>query len=113
MTYTEFYDYIDSMADDIMDNREYWDEDTLGDVIHEHCDDSQYVIYNGMAWDLVSYFRMNHWDTYSIAEDEVSSMGFEWDGETDRLMCWLSYQLISNALNEELQERLEALEVAA
>ena len=61
-----------SYADDIMAEREYWDEDDLYDIAAEHADGSEYVIYHSKAHDFV---RALPSDVQSDAEDQVADCG--------------------------------------
>ena len=49
----EIAQYVDSIAQDIMAEREHWDADDLHDIAHEHADGSQYVIYYALAHEFV------------------------------------------------------------
>jgi len=98
-----YYKYIESIADDIMSNREHWDEDCLQDVISEHCDSSQLVIYYSQAHDFIKWLS---YDVQGHAEDMVADC---YGGEYldyNKQASLIAYFALEQMLSEELQERL-------
>jgi hypothetical protein len=45
ITIKDIREYVSTIADDIMNEREHWSEDDLQDIISEHADGSRFVIY--------------------------------------------------------------------
>ena len=99
-----YWKYIESLADGIMSEREYWHEDCLQDIIHEHCDGSQLVIYHSQAHAFIKWLPV---DVQGHAEDMVADC---YGGEYldyDRQASLIAYFALEQMLTEELQERLE------
>ena len=105
-----YYKYIESLADDIMSNREYWDEDCLQDVIHEHCDSSQLVIYYSQAHDFIKWLP-NYVECHS--EDMVADCSCGEYMDYDKQASLIAYFALEQMLSEELQERLSKEEEVA
>ncbi len=67
----DFDSYIDSLCDDVWFNYKHDlnDQDDWHDIAHELADNSQYVIYYGMSWDLVTMMRHADSALFKDAED--------------------------------------------
>ena len=105
-----YYKYIESIVDDIMSNREHWDDDCLQDVISEHCDSSQLVIYYSQAHDFIKWLPS---DVQGHAEDMVADC---YGGEYldyDKQASLIAYFALDQMLSEELRDRLEKESEAA
>ena len=105
-----YFKYIESLADDIMNEREHWDEDCLQDIICEHCDSSQLVIYYSQAHDFIKWLPS---DVQGHAEDMVADC---YSGEYldyNKQASLIAYFALEQMLSEELQERLSKEEDAA
>jgi len=98
-----YWKYIESLADDIMNEREHWDEDCLQDVIHEHCDSSQLVIYYSQAHDFIKWLG---YGMQSYAEDMVADCCSGEYMDYDKQASLIAYFALEQMLSEELQERL-------
>jgi len=99
-----YWKYIEGLADDILAEREHWNEDCLQDVISEHCDGSQLVIYHSQAHDFIKWLS---YDVQGHAEDMVADC---YGGEYldyDRQASLIAYFALEQMLSEELQERLQ------
>lgn len=97
MNYAEFNDYIDTLVSDY--DREAYDY--FGDYCHEAADSSQYVIYNGMAWDLVNMIRIADYDLFNDAEIALEGMEFKTLQENITAMAYeIIYQQLSLAIQE-------------
>ena len=73
----DFDNYIDSLCDDVWINykAQLNDQDDWHDIAHELADGSQYVIYYGMAWDLVTMIRRCDFSLFNDAEDSAFDHG--------------------------------------
>lgn len=102
---TENYDeYINSICDDIMAERLHWDEDQLPEIISEHADSSQLVIYYSQAHDFVR--SLSHEDL-CLAEDEYRNC---WGGEFisyGDAATKIAYFALYAKISEEMHNRLE------
>ena len=101
----EFNEYIDILRDDIM--TEYrlgnHDRNDWPDIVHEYADGSQYVIYTGMAWDLVNMVRQCDGDLFDDAE-----RGLEVDVlDVHRIMTIMAYECIYQQLMLALNDAAE------
>lgn len=94
----EFNDYIDLLASEYkLSGHEYFE-----DYCHEAADGSEYVIYNGKAWDLVNMIRVSDYSIYDDAE-------FALDPQPDlqAYITTMAYEMIYQQLSLAIQE-LEA-----
>ena len=99
-----YNEYINSICDDILAERLHWDEDQLPDIISEHADNSQIVIYYSQAHD---FLRSLSSEDLSLAEDEYSSC---WGGEFTSYgdtASKIAYFALCAKINEEINNRLE------
>jgi len=99
-----FYEYINSICDDILAERLHWDEDQLTDIISEHADGSQIVIYYSKAHDFLR--SLSHEDL-SLAEDEYSLC---WGGEFTSygdVASKIAYFALCAKISEEINNRLK------
>ena len=105
-----YWKYIESLADDIMNEREHWEEDCLQDIIQEHCDSSQLVIYYSQAHDFIKWLPS---DVQVHAEDMVADCcGGEYL-DYNKQASLIAYFALEQMLSEELQERLDKESEAA
>jgi len=107
-TMKEFNDYIDILRDDIL--AEYrlgnHDRNDWHDIVHEHADGSQYVIYTGMAWDLVNMVRKCDNDLFQDAQIALDGMGYD-DSDINRSIALLAYECIYQQLMLALNDAVE------
>jgi hypothetical protein len=98
-----YYEYIESIADDIMAEREHWSEDDICDIASQHADSSQLVIYYGQAHDFVRWLPS---DVRNQAEDSVADCFPEF-GSYDETASRIAYFALEQMIIEEVTERLE------
>ena len=98
-----------SYAQDIMAEREYWSEDDLYDICHEHADGSQYVIYYSNAHDFV---RSLSGSEESEAIDWLEDIGCRPDSYDDWAVK-IAYAALHQMIYAEVLEMLENEEEAA
>ena len=109
----EFDNYIDSLCDDIWFNYEHGlnDQDDWHDIAHEVADSSQYVIYYGMAWDLVTMMRHQDSALFNDAEDAAFNWGIEFES-ANQMMTMIAYELIYQAIMLTLNDKFNKQEAA-
>lgn len=105
----EFNEYINLMRDDILteyhlgnNTRNDWP-----DIVHEHADGSQYVIYHAMAWDLVNMVRKCDGALLSDAEmviDDVNPDTMSIYAMMSLLAYECIYQQLMLALNDAVED---------
>ncbi len=98
-----YWQYIEGIADDIMTEREHWSEDDLVDIVSQHADSSQLVIYHGQAHEFVRWLQS---DVRNQAEDSVSDC-FPEHGTYDETASRIAYFALERMIMEEVTERLE------
>ncbi len=105
----EFNEYIDMMRDEIL--TEYRsgnnDRDDWSDIVHEHADGSQYVIYYGMAWELVNMVRKYDYALFEDAQQGLYGLELECS-EVNKAMSILAYEVIYQQLMLALNDSMEA-----
>lgn len=106
---TNYYEYIEAIADDIMAAREHWSEDDICDIANQHADSSQLVIYYGQAHDFVRWLPR---DVRNQAEDSVADCFSEF-GSYDETASRIAYFALEQMIIEEVTERLEKESEAA
>jgi len=91
----DFDNYIDSLCNDVWINykAQLNDQDDWHDIAHELADGSQYVIYYGMAWDLVTMMRQQDYSLYDCAEDSSFNYGVEFES-ANQMMSLIAYEII-------------------
>lgn len=104
-----YYEYVESIADDIMAERDHWSEDDLHDIAHQHADGSQLVIYYSQAHDFVRWLPS---DVRNQAEESVSDC-FPEQGTYDETASRIAYFALEQMIIEEVTERLEKESEAA
>ena len=104
-----YYEYIKTIADDIMNEREYWSEDDLQDIASQHADGSQLVIYHSQAHDFVRWLPS---DVRNQAEDSVADCFPEF-GSYDETASRIAYFALERMIMDEVTERLEKESEAA
>jgi hypothetical protein len=93
--YIEFQDYINMLAADFKDSGlEYGEEYAM-----ECAGSSEYVIYYGKAWELVTLVRDSNYDLYSEGEEYSSDCRSE-STDLDRQMVSVAYWIIYTAVLE-------------
>ena len=105
----EIAQYVDSIAQDIMQEREHWDADDLHDIAHEHADSSQYVIFYAKAHEFVQALdgaERNEAESH-IVDCEMHPESY--DDFAVQITYWALYELIVEAVTEKL-EQVEAEE---
>ena len=95
--------YIEGIADDIMAERDHWSEDDLVDIVSQHADGSQLVIYFGQAHEFVRWLPG---DVRNQAEDSVSDC-FPEQGTYDETASRIAYFALEQMIMKEVTERLE------
>jgi len=104
----EFNEYIDSMRDDILTEYRLGNNtrDDWCDIVHGFADGSQYVIYYGMAWELVNMVRRCDGALFDDAE-----RGLETDGmDLNRIISVLAYECIYQQLMLALNDAIDEME---
>lgn len=102
----EITQYVDSIAQDIMAEREHWDVDDLHDIAHEHADGSQYVIYNAQAHDFVQAL-----DRVERSEAEGSIVDREMLAESyDEFVVQTAYWTLKDMIYIAVTKKLEESE---
>lgn len=106
---TNYYEYINSICDEIMQNAEHWDEHDLLEIAISYANDSQFVLYYSQAHDFVQWLPT---DIRYQAEDEVAdcSSGEYTDYNTlaSRIACFA----LESMIFQEITNRLEKQKVA-
>ena len=100
----EIAQYVDSIAQDIMAEREHWDADDLHDIAHEHADGSQYVIYYAQAHEFVQALDGVE---RNEAESHIVDCGMHpetYDDFAVQIAYWALYELIIEAVTEKLEQ---------
>ena len=110
----DFDSYIDSLCDDVWLNYKVQlnDQSDWYDIAHELAEGSQYVIYYGMAWDLVTMIRRCDFSLFDSAEDASFTHGIEFES-ANQLMTTIAYELIYQRIMLTLNDRCNKLEDAA
>ena len=85
MNHSEYTTTMKSLIDSVYEEFKRDDTQELMDICHETADSSEYVIYFGKAWDLVSFVRLHDFDEYLEAQDILEDIG-EFCHELDTLM---------------------------
>ena len=93
----EFNDYIDLLASEF----KYSGHDDFSDYCHEAADGSQYVIYNGMAWDLVNMIRLADYSLFEDAEMMLENDTFD---SLQSHITMMAYEIIYQQLSLAIQE---------
>jgi hypothetical protein len=106
MNHSEYTTTMKSLIDSVYEEFKRDDTQELMDICHETADSSEYVIYFGKAWDLVSFVRLHDFDEYLEAQDILEDIG-EFCHELDTLMTKMAYWLIFNIVHGAVQERLD------
>lgn len=105
-----YYEYVKSIADDIMAEREHWSEDDLHDIAHQHADGSQLVIYYSQAHDFVRWLPSH---VRYEAEDRASDCYADGYSSYDAAASIIAYFALEHMIMEEVTERLEKESEAA
>jgi hypothetical protein len=106
MNYSEYTDLMDTYIQLAYDEFKQDDSRDLSDIVYEIADSSEYVIYFGKAWDLVSFVRLSDFDEYLEAQNVLEDIG-EFCHELDTLMTKMAYWLIFNIVRGVVLERLD------
>ena len=106
MNYDEYTTTMDSLIDSAYEEFKRDDTQELSDIVHEIADSSEYVIYFGKAWDLVSFVRLHDFDEYLEAQNILEGIG-EFCHELDTLMTKMAYWIIFNVVLGSVEERLD------
>ena len=93
--YNEFQDYINMLAADFKASGYKYVED----FAHEAADGSEYVIYYGKAWELVTLVRDSNYDLYSEGAEHASDCMSE-STDLDQQMVSVAYWIIFTAVIE-------------
>ena len=93
-----YYEYIEAIADDIMAEIEHWDDDDLSDIISQHADGSQLVIYHSQAHDFVRWLPS---DVRNQAEDSVADCFPEF-GSYDETASRIAYFALERMILDEV-----------
>jgi len=106
----EFNSYIDSMRDDILTEYRLGnnDRDDWCDIVSEHADGSQYVIYTGMAWELVNMVR--RCDGALFEDAQLALDGFGDSQDINQMMTILAYECIYQQLMLALNDAIDEAE---
>ena len=110
----DFDNYIDSLCDDVWINykAQLNDQSDWHDIAHELTDGSQYVIYYGMAWDLVTMIRQQDYSLYDCAEDSAFNYGVEFES-ANQMMSLIAYEIIYQHIMLTLNDKFNKMEDAA
>jgi hypothetical protein len=106
----EFNEYIDSMRDDILTEYRLGNNtrDDWCDIVHEYADGSQYVIYYGMAWELVNMVR--RCDGALFDDAQLGLDGFGDSQDINQMMTRLAYECIYQQLMLALNDAIDEAE---
>ena len=96
--------YVSGIADDIMSNREHWSEDDLQDIISEHADSSQFVIYYSQAHE---FLRALDYETRNDAEDRAQDYMCGTRKSYDEMASIIAYCALESLMSDELTARLD------
>ena len=109
----DFESYIDSLCDDVWINykAQLNDQSDWHDIAHELADGSQYVIYYGMAWDLVTMMRHADSALFNDAEDSAFDYGIEFKS-ANHMMTLIAYELIYQHIMLTLNDKFNKQEAA-
>ena len=102
-----YYEYIQSIADDIMKEREHWSDEDIYDIAHEHADSSQIVIYYSQAHDFLQWLDQRDVAYY---EGEVLAGGSQYG--YNELASLIAYYALSDKISAEVLKRIEESEAA-
>jgi hypothetical protein len=106
MNHSEYTTTMNSLINSAYEELKRDDTQELSDIVHEIADSSEYVIYFGKAWDLVSFVRLHDFDEYLEAQNILEDIG-EFCHELDTLMTKMAYWLIFNIVLGSVEERLD------
>lgn len=106
MNHSEYTQTMNSLINSAYEELKRDDTQELSDIVHEIADSSEYVIYFGKAWDLVSFVRLHDFDEYLEAQNILEDIG-EFCHELDTLMTKMAYWLIFNIVLGSVEERLD------
>ena len=101
--------YVRAIADDIMNNREHWSEDDLQDMISEHADGSQFVIYFSQAHEFVHALD---YETRNDAEDRAQDYMCGTRKSYDEMASIIAYCALELLISDELTARLDQEQAA-
>jgi hypothetical protein len=104
ITIKDIREYVSTIADDIMNEREHWSEDDLQDIISEHADGSQFVIYYSQAHDFVHALD---YETRNDAEERAEDYMFGTRKTYDEMASILAYCALELLISDELSARLD------
>lgn len=104
----EFNEYIDMLRDDILTEYRLGnnDRDDWCDIVHEHADSSQYVIYHGMAWELVNMVRRCDGALFDDAERGLETEGMDLNRIISVMAYECIYQQLMLALNDAMEDEV-------
>ena len=109
MNHSEYTQTMNSLINSAYEELKRDDTQELSDIVHEIADSSEYVIYFGKAWDLVSFVRLHDFDEYLEAQytiENVCEPTTDLDALVTQMAFWVMYNIVYGAV----QERLEAEE---
>ena len=106
---TNYYEHINSICDEIMQNAEHWAEDDLLDIAISYANDSQLVIYYSQAHDFVRWLPS---DIRYHAEDQVADCSCGEYTDYNTLASHIACVALENMFIEEMTNRLEKQKVA-
>ena len=109
----DFDSYIDSLCGDVLINykAQLNDQTDWPDIAHELAEGRQYVIYYGMAWELVTMMRHHDFSSYDSAEDAAFNSGIEFES-ANQMMTLIAYELIYQAIMLTLNNNFDNEEAA-
>jgi hypothetical protein len=104
ITIKDIREYVSAIADDIMNEREHWNEDDLQDIISEHADGSQFVIYYSQSHDFVHALD---YETRNDAEERAEDYMCGTRKTYDEMASIITYCALELLISDELTARLD------
>jgi len=109
VTLHDIRNYVSAIADDIMKEREHWGEDDLQDIISEHADSSQFVIYFSQAHEFVHALD---YETRNDAEERAEDYMCGTRKSYDEMASIIAYCALELLISDELTARLDQEQAA-
>ena len=104
ITIKDILEYVKTIVDDIMNEREHWSEDDLQDIISEHADGSQFVIYYSQSHDFVHALDD---ETRNDAEERAEDYMCGTRKTYDEMASIITYCALELLISDELTARLD------
>ena len=101
ITIKDILEYVKTIVDDIMNEREHWSEDDLQDIISEHADGSQFVMYYH------DFLHALDRETRNDAEERAEDYMCGTRKTYDEMASIITYCALELLISDELTARLD------